>query len=87
MNIHETERTFQNIPKSTGITNFKLLFLCYHVDTIYVWNTPGQQYYICIEYSGAEISSTISRDYKYVLTCKGREELDLNIEYKLCAKC
>ena len=35
-NIHETERTFQNIPKSTSITNFKLLFLCYHVDTIYV---------------------------------------------------
>ena len=36
MNIHETERTSQNIPKSTSITNYKLLFLCYHADTIYV---------------------------------------------------
>ena len=34
VNIHETERTFQNIPKSTSIMNFKLLFLCYHADTI-----------------------------------------------------
>ena len=35
VNIHETERIFQNIPKNTGITNFELLTVpCYHVDTI-----------------------------------------------------
>ena len=79
MNIHETERTFHNIPQNTGITNSELLFVCYCVDTIYVWNILE-----------VEISSTISRDYKYVSACKRKKnlrELDLNIENKLCTKC